>query len=98
MPHPRGLAGPVDRDAGIDHLFEFLHARGREAVGAAAARADAPAERFARQSLTILDGMRRDLTEDPRRADEVVRFLYRMAATHADHPDYRSHWTLFGSP
>jgi hypothetical protein len=94
MPH-HTLARP---DTGIDHLFAFLHARVCESVGAAQARGDAPAERFSRQSLTILDDMRRDLAEEPRRADEVARFLYRMAAAYVDHPDYRSYWTLFSAP
>jgi hypothetical protein len=97
MPH-RAPDRPAVHDAGIDHLFEFLRARVCEEVGAAAGRGDAPAERFARQSLAIVDGMRRDLAEEPRRADEVARFLYRMAAPYVDHPDYRSYWTLFSAP
>jgi hypothetical protein len=89
---------PTAYDAGIENLFEFLHARICEAIGQAVARSDAPAERFARQSLAIIDGMRRDLAEEPRRADEVARFLYRMASAYVDHPDYRSYWTLFSAP
>lgn len=94
----RALVRPPVHDAGIDHLFEFLRARVCEEVGDASARGDAPAERFSRQSLGILDGMRRDLADEPRRADEVARFLYRMAAAYVDHPDYRSYWTLFSAP
>lgn len=97
MPN-RALVRPSAHDAGIENLFEFLHARICETVGSAAARGDAPAERFSRQSLAILDGMRRDLAEEPRRADEVARFLYRMASAYVDHPDYRSYWTLFSAP
>jgi hypothetical protein len=94
----RALDRPAAHDAGIHHLFEFLQARVCEEVGVAAARGDAPAERFSRQSLGILEGMRRDLLDEPRRADEVARFLYRMAAAYVDHPDYRSYWTLFRAP
>lgn len=94
----RAPVRPAVHDAGIDHLFEFLQARVCEQVGDAAARGDAPAERFSRQSLAILEGMRRDLADEPRRADEVARFLYRMAAAYVDHPDYRSYWTLFSAP
>lgn len=95
MPHPRTFTRPTGHDAGITSLFDFLQARIREAVGAAAAAGDVPAERFSRQTLAILDDMRSDLRADPRRADEVARFLYRMAAAYVDHPDYRSYWTLF---
>ena len=97
MPH-RALDRPSAHDAGVDALFDFLHARICESVGSAVAHGDGPAERFARQSLDIIDGMRRDLAEEPRRADEVARFLYRMAAAYVDHPDYRSYWTLFSAP
>jgi hypothetical protein len=85
-------------DAGIDHLFEFLQARISSTIGTAVAAGDAPAERFARQSLAIVERMREDLREEPRRADEVARFLYRQAAAYVDHPDYRSYWTLFSAP
>ena len=97
MPH-RAPVRPSAHDAGIDNLFDFLHARISSSVGSAVAAGDGPAERFARQSLAILDGMRQDLRDEPRRADEVARFLYRMAATYVDHPDYRSYWTLFSAP
>lgn len=95
MPHPRSSTRRTDHDAGTTSLFDFLDARTREAVDAAAASGDAPSERFSRQTLAILGGMRRDLEEDPRRADEVARFLHRMAAAYVDHPDYRSYWMLF---
>ncbi|WP_244930728.1 hypothetical protein [Nocardioides sp. W7] len=98
MPDTRSSGGLTGHDAGVDSLFEFLHARICESVGIAAARGDEPVERFSRQTLSILDDMRRDLDEDPRRADEVARFLYRMAAAYVDHPDYRSYWTLFSGP
>ncbi len=91
MPH-------LHADPGMTSLFDFVQSRTREAVGAAAAAGDAPAERFSRQTQAILADMRRDLREDPRRADEVSRFLHRMAASYVDHPDYRSHWTLFSTP
>lgn len=97
MPH-RTSDHPAGLDAGTDHLVEFLLARLCEDVGAAAARGDVPAERFSRQSVAIVVGMRRDLDEEPRRADEVARFLQRMAAAYAGHPDYRSHWALFSAP
>lgn len=99
MPHLRSTTRPAGAgsgdDPGITSLFDFLQARIREAVGVAVAAGDGPAERFSRQTLAILDDMRRDLREDPRRADEVARFLYRMAAAYVDHPEYRSYWTLF---
>lgn len=98
MPHTRARSGRAAHDAGIDSLFEFLLARVGESVSEAALRGDGPAERFSRQSLTILESMRRDLDEEPRRADEVARFLYRMSAAYVDHPDYRSYWTLFSAP
>jgi len=98
MPHLRSSTRTTGSDTGLASLFDFVEARIRAAVGAAAAAGDAPAERFTRQTQTILADMRRDLREDPRRADEVSRFLHRMAAAYVDHPDYRSHWTLFTAP
>lgn len=95
---PQHVLVPTAHDAGIAHLFEFLEARISSSIGTAAAVGDLPAERFARQSLSIVESMRRDLVEEPRRADEVARFLYRMARAYVDHPDYRSYWTLFSAP
>jgi hypothetical protein len=76
-------------------LFGFLRQRLQEDTCGAESRGDRLTVRFHQRSLAVLDGMRDDLATDPRRADEVVRYLYRMATTYADHPDFHSHWLLF---
>lgn len=78
----------------MTELFAFVVARTTETARAAARRGDLAAERFHLAGLAIVDAMRRDFEEDPREADELVRYLCRMAARHARHPEFRSQWLL----
>ena len=89
------MATEQDYWVGIDSLFDFVAERTSEAGGAATAAGDEAGRRFQDGTLAIITDMRHDLDSDPRRADEVVRYLYRMAARHADHPEFQPFWLLF---
>ena len=76
-------------------LFTFLDRRLAEDLDRAERRDDAAAVRYLTQSRDILASMRTDLLDQPRRADEVERYLCRMALGYRDHPDFRGSWFLF---
>jgi len=76
----------------VTELFAFVVARIAETASAAARAGDRVGERYHLTSLAIVDAMRRDFEEDPRPADELVRYLCRSAASWSAHPDFRRHW------
>lgn len=76
-------------------LFAFLDEALGDDLAAAVTRGDQAAERYVRQTIAIIDGIRTDLTEDPRHAAEVDRFLCRTAAAYRSRPGFDGSWLLF---
>ena len=75
-------------------LFAFLDRVLAEDLAAAVRRGDEPEQRYLRQTIAIIDDIRADLTEDPRHAAEIDRFLCRTAVAYRSRPGFDGAWLL----